>query len=516
MSPMARGSPSADPPEAFLDPAELLALPVNLRLELLDARLALPHLRLACPELVLRLREGSPVRLGSLAVRGDLARAVLERGLAPLNVILRLRLGRRERRLAPRELLLRRGERRLALLDLRFPDFDVPQVFQERRLLLLEGRLQRLHRRDLVLQCHLPGRDRASPGIEILLAGRVFLLRRARPCGVVLLGHVDGIRACPELGGESLRRLLPLPERGLAPDDGRLPLDNLPLRGLEVPEPFLADPLRAEELQGLALEPRPEGRQLLLDLPGLAGAPLELLRLRGRLPLCLPELNLTFARLPLLRGDLAVSRDETLRELLHPFRRPCELLSADVETLVRGLEFGRAPLDLQRPGLERCLTPVEVLRPPLAGRLPLRHGRLALGNRRVVRAEFLGPLAARLFPEGELPLALLRLRNPRVERLPRVRDLLHLRLEVRVQVRELLPFAVRGRVPAVEGRFPVPQERLLPRELAPPVVELLRPCGSGGALGFEIRPNPLRLDRRDLLLGLELDVPRGPGRLEVA
>src|SRR3990170_923439 len=181
MSPMARGSPSADPPEAFLDPAELLALPVNLRLELLDARLALPHLRLACPELVLRLREGSPVRLGSLAVRGDLARAVLERGLAPLNVILRLRLGRRERRLAPRELLLRRGERRLALLDLRFPDFDVPQVFQERRLLLLEGRLQRLHRRDLVLQCHLPCRDRASPGIEILLAGRMFLLRRAPP-----------------------------------------------------------------------------------------------------------------------------------------------------------------------------------------------------------------------------------------------------------------------------------------------------------------------------------------------
>ncbi|OGS62684.1 MAG: hypothetical protein A3K59_00890 [Euryarchaeota archaeon RBG_19FT_COMBO_69_17] len=126
------------------------------------------------------------------------------------------------------------------------------------------------------------------------------------------------------------------------------------------------------------------------------------------------------------------------------------------------------------------------------------------------------PLLGGLLPEEDLALPPFGLGHAGVERLPGVRDLRHLPFEARVELVELLPLPVQGRLAARRPGVAVLEQGLPRRELALPRVEGRGPLREAPALGLRLRAGPLRLHRGKLLLRLQLDIPRAPLLLELA
>jgi hypothetical protein len=120
-----------------------------------------------------------------------------------------------------------------------------------------------------------------------------------------------------------------------------------------------------------------------------------------------------------------------------------------------------------------------------------------------------------LLPQDQVPLAALRLRKATIERVSGLRDLLHLRLQARVQFRHLFPFLPdRPRVRAEDGLL-LREDRLAGLVVSFEIGELGRPLREGAALGLEFCPDFLRPNRQERPLGLDLYVLLGSAFFEL-
>ena len=227
-----------------------------------------------------------------------------------------------------------------------------------------------------------------------------------------------------------------------------------------------------------------------------------------------PDVDLTFAGFPLLLGDLAILRREVLRELLHALRRSFELFALVIEAGVVGLvrfrlfgELGALLGEFRLPALEFGQAPRERFLPFLDDPFALRYSRQVI-------PQLLLPVPDGLVLAREEALAAFGFPQALVERLPGLRDLLGLGLQVRVEIVHLLPLAFEGSGPRIERCLAVAVGGFFGGQLPFQAPELGLPFGEAALLGLELRPSLLGLHREDLLLRLDLDVPGRPSLLQ--